>query len=226
MRVGTIVGAWRLVIKVWFFLRRRGSGSRLRILRRLGPFRILLLGRIDWDVLCLRDIIRICGVRVRKVLVEDTVGFTIESSDTSRLLLPVCPHVGVFIILVSPWELVFPAPLSSCLEELFIHVLTFTRYHAPSAQPRGSCRSTQGCAVRALTPQYRRLVVIPITFAKFDATILCPEEEPYSAEDEKDADESEEGKEAAIVDMVRINGAGTGLVCCACSLCDVSCSKV
>lgn len=226
VRVGAVVGAWRLVVEVCFLLRRRGSGSRLGFLRRLGPFRILLLGRIDGDVLCLRDVIRIRGFGVGEVLVKDTVRFAIESSDTSRLLLPVCPHVGVIVVFVSPRTLLLPSPLSSFLEEFLIHVLPSTRYHTPSTQPRGPCRPTQGGAIRPLTPQDRRLVVIPIAFAELKAAIFGPEEEPYPAEDEKNADESEESKEAAVVDVVRINGAGTGLVCCACASCYVSCSKV
>lgn len=51
VRVGAVVGAWSLVVEVWFLLRRRGAGN------WLGRFRILLLGRINGDMLCLRDVV-------------------------------------------------------------------------------------------------------------------------------------------------------------------------
>lgn len=159
-------------------------------------------------------------------MVENTIRFAIESSDTSGLLLSVRPHVGVLVILVSPRTLLLPSPLSSVLEELFIHVLPSTRYYTPTTESRSLCRSTQCCAVRSLTPQYRRFVVIPISFAEIEAAILRPEEEPYPAEDEENEDEGEKGKEAAIIDMMGIDSARTWLVCCTCLFCYVSCSKV
>lgn len=159
-------------------------------------------------------------------MVEDTVGFAIESSDTGRLLLPVCAHVGIVVVLVAPRTLLLLSRLDTLLEQLLIHVLPSTRYHTTPTQSGGPRRSAQRCAIRALTPQYRRFVLVPIALSEFEATVLRPEEEPYAAQDEKNANESKESEEGAVVDVVRVNGAGTRIVWCGLLSCDVSGSKV
>lgn len=159
-------------------------------------------------------------------MVEDAVGFAIESSDTGRLLLPVCAHVGIVVVLVAPRPFLLLSRLDTLLEKLLVSVLPFTRYHTTPTQSGGPCGSTQCCAIRALAPQYRRLVFVPIAPSEFEAAVLCPEEEPYAAQDEKNANESKESEEGAVVDVVRVNGAGTGIVWCGLLSCDVSRSKV
>lgn len=214
------------MVEVGGLLLGRGS-RRLCLFRGVGPFGFSLrFWGIDGDMLSLRYIIRIRSVGVGEVVVEDTVRFAIQASNTSRLLLPVCPHVRIIVVLVSSWALLLSSRLYTFLEELLIRVLPPTRHHTPSTQSCGPCRSTQRCAIRALTPQHRRFIVVPITLLEFEATVLCPEEEPYSAEDESNADERKESKEATIIDMVRINGAETGVVFRARWSRDVSCSKV
>ena len=121
-------------------------------------------------------------------MIEDPVRFPIESSDPSGLLLPVRPHVGVVVVFVAPWSFLLPYCLGAFLEELLIHVLASSRYHAPAAQPRGPGRSAQRGAVGALAPQHGGLVVIPVPFAEIEAAVLGPEEEPDPAEDEEHAD--------------------------------------
>ena len=187
--VGAVVRAGGLVVKIIVFLLGRwGGGSGLGVLRRFGPFRILLrFRRVDGDVLCLRYVVRIRGVGVGEVMIENPVRFAIESTDASGLLLTVRPHVGVVVVLVPPRTLLLPSRLCAFLEEFLIHVLASTRYHTSSAQPRGPCRSAQRRAVRSLAPQYGGFVVIPVTLAEIDTAVLRPEEEPDPAEDEKDA---------------------------------------
>ena len=217
------MGVEIVVVVVFLFLGRWGGGSGFGVLGRLGPF--FRFGRVDGDVLRLRDVVRIHGVGVGEVLIEDPVRFAVESADASGLLLTVRPHVGVVVVLVPPWTFLLPSRLRALLEELLVQVLTSARYYASAAQPRGPCCSAQRRAVGAFSPQYGGFVVVPVALAEIETAVLGPEEKPYPAQDEKDADQSEEGEEAAVVDVVGINGAGTGLVC-ACSFCCVSCGKV
>lgn len=159
-------------------------------------------------------------------MVEDAVGFAIESSDTGRLLLPVCAHVRIVVVLVASRTLLLLSRLDTLLEQLLIHVLPSTRYHTTPTQSGGPRGSTQRCAIWALAPQYRRLVFVPIALSELEAAVLCPEEEPYAAQDEENANESKEGKKGAVVDVVRINRAGARVVWCCLLSCDVSGSKV
>ena len=177
-------------------------------------------------MLCLGHIVRVGGIGVCEVVVGNAVRFAIQSSNASGLLLPVRPHVRIMVILVPPrTNLLFPR-LCSLLEELLIQILPSARYHTAPTQSCRPRRSTKRRAIRALASQYGRLVFVPITFAEFEAAVLRPEKEPYSTKDETDAYQSEEGKEATIVNMMRIDSAGAGVILRARLLRGVSCGEV
>ena len=209
---------------VGLLLGRRGRRLGRLSRRLLGVF--LRSGGVDRDMRRLGYIVRIRRVGVCEVVVRNTVRFAVQSSNTGGLLLPVRPHVRVMVILVPPRTRLLLPRLCSLLEELLIHILPSARYHTSPAQSRRPRRSAQRRAIRPLSSQYGRLVLIPIALAELEAAVLRPEEEPYSAEDETDAYESEEGKEATIVNMVRIDGARTRVILGAWLLCGVSCGEV
>lgn len=155
-------------------------------------------------------------------MIRHPVRFAVQAAHPRRFLLPVRPHVLIMIIPIPPRpHLLLPplSPLPTHPQDLLILQIplfpTTTSHHAPPPQPRRPSRPTQRRAIRPLAPQNRRLVLLPVALAEPEAAVLGPEEKPDAAEDEADADEREEGEEAAVVDVVGVDGAGAGVVLCA-----------
>ena len=174
---------------VGLLLGRRGRGLGRLSRRLLGVF--LRSGGVDRDMRRLGYIVRIRRVGICEVVVRNTVRFAVQSSNTGGLFLPVRPHIRIMVILVPPRTRLLLPRLCALLEELLIHILPSARYHTSPTQSRRPRRSTQRRTIRPLSSQYGRLVLIPIALAELEAAVLRPEEEPYSAEDETDAYQSE-----------------------------------
>ena len=62
---------------------------------------------------------------------------------------------------------------------------------------------TERLAIRALSAENGRFVVVPVTFLEVEATVLCPEEEPETGNYKCDTKYGEEGEESGIVNVLR-----------------------
>jgi len=144
---------------------------------------------------------------------EHPVTLTIQPSNLRRLLMPICPHIIIIIIPISPRLPFLRFMLYSFLPPFLTHItLPTIRNHATPTQSRRLRRSTQSRAIRSLAAQDCRFIIIPIAFPEAKATIFGPEKEPDRSEYKGEAEEGEEGEEAVVVDVVGIDGARAGLI--------------
>ncbi len=197
VRVG---GRGRVGVKGALLLRRRFCSS--------GLMRVLLLFVVD---ALLRDI---RGVRVAEVGVFGVVipiRFSVQPTHSSGFLVPVSAHVVVMSVLVSPRYLpLAPSSLQPTLHEYPLVIPIHFPNHAPATQLRRLRRPTKRRPIRALAPQNRTLVIVPVALAPAEAAVLRPEEEPDAGEHHSDTDEAEEREDASVVYVVRVEGAAAG----------------
>lgn len=201
-----VEGAFLLLLR-WRF---GGSRSGLLVLRR-----VLLLFVVD---ALLRNVLR--RVRVAEVGVFGgvvvPVRFSVQPAHSSRFLVPVRAHVLVVAVLLAPRYLLPLArppssPLQPALHEHHLVVIPIHfPDHAPAAQLRRLRRPAQCRPIGPFAPQHRALVVVPVALAPAEAAVLRPEEEPDACEHHAEPDKPEQHEDAAVVDVVRVEGAAAG----------------
>lgn len=163
------------------------------------------------------------GGRGREIMVVGAVCLAVQPAYTSGFLMAVGAHVGVVVVAAAARGLALLRPprllargggfLGVDGPLLLVPVLLRgVGDDAATAEICGFRGAAQGGAVGAFAPQHGGFVVVPVALAPDEAAVLGPEEEPDTGEDEGDADEGEEGEEAAVVDAVRVEGAGAGAV--------------
>lgn len=89
-----------------------------------------------------------------------------------------------------------------------IAVTVAVTYDTAAAKDGGFGSVGKSSAIGAFAAQDGRFVFIPIILLPFEATVLCPEEEPNCTEDERYAYQSKDGLDAFHIDVIGIDGAG------------------
>ena len=70
-------------------------------------------------------------------------------------------------------------------------------------------RIAQCLPIRTLAPEDSGLVILPVAFLEFEATVFGPEEEPDACQDESGKQNAKECEDPLVVDVGGVDGAGS-----------------
>lgn len=154
------------------------------------------LGIFRWSGGC------VCVIRVIA-----TVGFFVQTTDTSRLFMTIGTHVSIIVVLLPAGLAALAGSLSFLEEQRLSLSLLFNLAggnNAATAQFSGFGSIAEGCAIRTFSSENGGFIFFPVALLEMDTAILGPEEEPDTGEDQTGGQECKESEDPAVIDVVRV----------------------
>lgn len=134
-------------------------------------------------------------------------GLFVQSTDTSRLFVTIGTDIGIVVVLIPARLSALPGSLSFLQEQGLGISLLFNFAggdNAAAAQLCGFRSIAEGCAIRAFSSENGRFIFFPIALLEMETSILGPEEEPDTGEDQAGGQKCKESEDPAVINVAGV----------------------